>query len=87
MSGPGTNGAVVNDRRCPEAVFLPSDTPAYESVSEQVMALRRFRVVVEVLGGRRRSWGAHRRSRGVGRGRAAGGGAREGVGLLGGHRR
>jgi DNA polymerase-4 len=37
-------------RRCPDAVFLPSDKPAYERVSEQVMAtLRRF-AVVEVLG-------------------------------------
>jgi len=25
-------------RRCPEAVFLPSDPPTYEAVSEQVMA-------------------------------------------------
>lgn len=38
-------------RRCPDAVFLPSDPPAYEAASEQVMAaLRRFPVVVEVLG-------------------------------------
>jgi DNA polymerase-4 len=38
-------------RRCPEAVFLPSDRPAYEAASEKVMAtLRRFPVVVEVLG-------------------------------------
>jgi DNA polymerase IV len=38
-------------RRCPEAVFLPSDPPTYEAVSEQVMAtLRRFPAVVEVLG-------------------------------------
>lgn len=38
-------------KRCPEAVFLPSDPPAYEEVSEQVMIiLRRFPVVVEVLG-------------------------------------
>jgi DNA polymerase IV len=37
-------------RLCPDAVFLPSDKPAYERVSEQVMAtLRRF-AVVEVLG-------------------------------------
>jgi DNA polymerase IV len=38
-------------RRCPEAAFLPSDPPTYETASEQVMAtLRRFPVVVEVLG-------------------------------------
>jgi DNA polymerase IV len=38
-------------RRCPDAVFLPSDPPTYEAASEQVMAaLRRFPVVVEVLG-------------------------------------
>ncbi|HET6950447.1 MAG TPA: DNA polymerase IV [Acidimicrobiales bacterium] len=38
-------------RRCPEAVFLPSDPPAYEAVSEVVMdTLRTLPVVVEVLG-------------------------------------
>jgi DNA polymerase IV len=38
-------------RRCPDAVFLPSDPPAYYAVSEHVMAtLRQFPVVVEVLG-------------------------------------
>jgi DNA polymerase-4 len=38
-------------RRCPDAVFLPSDPPAYLEVSEHVMAtLREFPVVVEVLG-------------------------------------
>jgi DNA polymerase-4 len=38
-------------RRCPDAVFLPSDRPAYERASEQVMAaLRTLPVVVEVLG-------------------------------------
>ena len=38
-------------RRCPDAVFLPSDPPVYEAVSEQVMAaLRELPVVVEVLG-------------------------------------
>jgi DNA polymerase-4 len=38
-------------KRCPDAVFLPSDPPAYEAVSERVMAtLRALPVVVEVLG-------------------------------------
>ncbi|MDY7103051.1 MAG: DNA polymerase IV [Actinomycetota bacterium] len=38
-------------RRCPDAVFLPSDHAAYDEASEQVMAvLRSFPVVVEVLG-------------------------------------
>jgi DNA polymerase IV len=38
-------------KRCPDAVFLPSDAPAYEAVSEVVMAaLRTLPVVVEVLG-------------------------------------
>jgi DNA polymerase-4 len=38
-------------RRCPDVVFLPSDPPAYDAVSERVMAtLRQFPVVVEVLG-------------------------------------
>lgn len=38
-------------RRCPEAVFLPADLPAYEAVSARVMAvLRNFPVVVEVWG-------------------------------------
>lgn len=38
-------------RRCPDAVFLPVDAPAYLAVSEQVMAtLRNFPAVVEVLG-------------------------------------
>jgi len=38
-------------RRIPDAVFLPVDKPAYDDVSEQVMAtLRSFPVVVEVLG-------------------------------------
>ena len=42
-------------RRCPDAVFLPADNPAYEAASEEVMAvLRDFGptdgAVVEVLG-------------------------------------
>lgn len=38
-------------KRCPDAVFLPSDPPAYLEVSEHVMtAVREFPVVVEVLG-------------------------------------
>jgi DNA polymerase-4 len=38
-------------KRCPDAVFLASDAPAYEAVSERVMAtLRELPVVVEVLG-------------------------------------
>lgn len=39
-------------RRCPEAVFLPSDKPAYEAVSVEVMATLRALpgVVVEELG-------------------------------------
>jgi DNA polymerase IV len=38
-------------RRCPDAVFLPSDPPAYHAVSDRVMAtLRQFPAVVEVLG-------------------------------------
>lgn len=38
-------------RKCPQAVFLPTDFPAYEAASAEVMAtLRGFDVVVEVLG-------------------------------------
>ena len=38
-------------RRCPDAVFLPSDRPAYEAASARVMtALRSLPVVVEVWG-------------------------------------
>ena len=38
-------------RRCPDAVFLPSDRPAYDAASAEVMAtLRSFPVVVEVWG-------------------------------------
>ncbi|MGW4965718.1 DNA polymerase IV [Nonomuraea sp. NPDC004186] len=38
-------------RRCPEAIFLPSDPPAYEAASAHVMAvLREFPVRVEIWG-------------------------------------
>jgi DNA polymerase-4 len=38
-------------RRCPDAVFLPSDRPAYDAASAEVMAtLRTFAVTVEVWG-------------------------------------
>jgi nucleotidyltransferase/DNA polymerase involved in DNA repair len=38
-------------RRCPEAVFLPADKPAYEAASAQVLAtLREFDAIVEVVG-------------------------------------
>ncbi|PSL45287.1 DNA polymerase-4 [Saccharothrix carnea] len=38
-------------KKCPDAVFLPSDAPAYEEVSAHVMdVLRELPVVVEVLG-------------------------------------
>ena len=38
-------------RRCPDAVFLPTDAPAYEAASAEVMdALRSLPVLVEVLG-------------------------------------
>src|SRR5262249_40606662 len=38
-------------RLCPDAVFLPSDRPAYDAASARVMAvLQSFPVVVEVLG-------------------------------------
>src|SRR5688500_17734191 len=38
-------------RRCPDAVFLPSDRPAYDAASAEVMAtLRSLPVVVEVWG-------------------------------------
>ncbi|TMR06969.1 DNA polymerase IV, partial [Nonomuraea turkmeniaca] len=38
-------------RRCPDAVFLPSDPPAYEAASARVMAvLREFPVRLEVWG-------------------------------------
>src|SRR5205085_3266433 len=38
-------------RKCPDAVFLPVDMPAYLEASDQIMAvLRSFPVAVEVLG-------------------------------------
>jgi DNA polymerase-4 len=38
-------------RKCPDAVFLPHDPPAYDAASETVMdTLRSFDAVVEVLG-------------------------------------
>jgi DNA polymerase IV len=38
-------------KRCPDAVFLPSDFAAYEEASAKVMAtLREFDVIVEVMG-------------------------------------
>jgi DNA polymerase IV len=38
-------------KKCPDAVFLPHDPPAYDAASAEVMAtLREFDVVVEVLG-------------------------------------
>jgi DNA polymerase-4 len=38
-------------RRCPDAVFLPSDRPAYDAASAEVMAtLRTFAATVEVWG-------------------------------------
>ena len=38
-------------RKCPDAVFLPSDRPAYDAASSRVMAtLRSFPVTVEVWG-------------------------------------
>ncbi|HET6625928.1 MAG TPA: DNA polymerase IV [Nocardioidaceae bacterium] len=41
----------VAARRCPEAIFLPVDAPAYEAASAQVReVLRGLDVVVEVLG-------------------------------------
>jgi DNA polymerase IV len=47
-------------KRCPDAVFLASDPPAYNEVSETVMAtLRELPVVVEVLGWDEAFLGAH----------------------------
>ncbi|MEV1174647.1 DNA polymerase IV [Nonomuraea sp. NPDC049784] len=38
-------------KRCPDAIFLPSDPPAYEAASARVMAaLREFPVLVEIWG-------------------------------------
>lgn len=38
-------------KRCPDAVFLPADNPAYERVSAEIHSvLRTFDVIVEVLG-------------------------------------
>src|SRR5215207_448289 len=42
---------VTAARKCPHAVFLPTDHPAYEAASARVMAtLRSFPVVVEAWG-------------------------------------
>jgi len=50
----------VAARRCPEAVFLPSDPPAYEEVSARVMAtLRDFPAVVELMGWDEAFMGVH----------------------------
>lgn len=47
-------------KKCPDAVFLPSDAPAYEAVSDRVMAvLRELPVVVEVIGWDEAFLGAH----------------------------
>jgi DNA polymerase-4 len=47
-------------KKCPDAVFLPVDTPVYEEVSERVMAtLRELPVVVEVIGWDEAFLGAH----------------------------
>jgi DNA polymerase-4 len=47
-------------KRCPDAVFLPSDPPVYNEVSRTVMAtLRELPVVVEVLGWDEAFLGAH----------------------------
>jgi DNA polymerase-4 len=47
-------------KRCPDAVFLASDAPAYQAVSERVMAtLRELPVVVEVIGWDEAFLGAH----------------------------
>jgi DNA polymerase-4 len=48
-------------RRCPEAVFLPSDPPAYDAVSERVMDTLRSLAVIEVLGWDEAFLGVHAR--------------------------
>ncbi len=48
-------------RRCPEAVFLPSDPPAYDAVSARVMDTLRSLAVVEVLGWDEAFLGVHTR--------------------------
>ena len=56
LRGPGVRGRVRDAtahaaRKCPEAVFLPVDAPAYDAASAVVMdTLRSFEVPVEVLG-------------------------------------
>ena len=57
-------------RKCPQAVFLPSDHPAYDAASAEVMAaLRSFGHPVEVWGWDEAVLGADgRRSRGAGPG-------------------
>ena len=80
-------------RRCPDAVFLPADNPAYEAASEEVMAvLRSFGpidgAVVEVMG-----WdeafvgGGDRRPRGARRADPGGGAHADPAHLLRRHRR
>jgi DNA polymerase-4 len=49
-------------RRCPEAVFLPSDPPAYDAVSERVMETLRSFAIVEVLGWDEAFLGVHARA-------------------------
>ena len=70
-------------RKCPAAVFLPSDRPAYDAASADVMAtLRSFPVVVEVWGWDEAFVGAtHGRSRAAGPG-AEGPGARRDPAVL-----
>ena len=76
-------------RKCPDAVFLPTDRPAYDAASARVMAtLRSFPVVVEVWGWDEAFVGAVTDdSRGAGPGGAAAGAGRDRPQLLGGHRR
>src|SRR5947208_1964907 len=52
-------------KRCPEAVFLPSDPPAYEAVSEPVMTtLRELPVIVDAFDWRGRPAGTLRPEQG-----------------------